>query len=244
MKLKYKIIIIISCVFIFLYFFIILWYNGLIWPNTPSKKKYPVRGVDVSSYQGEIDWETLENRDIDFAFIKATEGSGYEDEYFQQNFQNASETGIRIGAYHFFSFDSSEITKAENFIKTVPKTQNMLPPVIDLEFYAQHGSDPPEKEETRYNLQKMIDAVYDYYGLMPVIYVTDITYELYIKGYFDDNDIWIRSIFTKAELPDERKWTFWQYCNRGRLDGYDGAEQYIDLNVFNGTKEEFENYKG
>lgn len=38
--------------------------------------------------------------------------------------------------------------------------------------------------------------------------------------------------------------TFWQYCNRGRLDGYDGAEQYIDLNVFNGTKEEFENYKG
>ena len=52
MKLKYKIIIIISCVFIFLYFFIILWYNGLIWPNTPSKKKYPVRGVDVSSYQG------------------------------------------------------------------------------------------------------------------------------------------------------------------------------------------------
>ena len=62
MKLKYKIIIIISCVFIFLYFFIILWYNGLIWPNTPSKKKYPVRGVDVSSYQGEIDWETLENK--------------------------------------------------------------------------------------------------------------------------------------------------------------------------------------
>ena len=229
MKLKYKIIIIISCVFIFLYFFIILWYNGLIWPNTPSKKKYPVRGVDVSSYQGEIDWETLENQDIDFAFIKATEGSGYEDEYFQQNFQNASETGIRIGAYHFFSFDSSGITQAENFIKTVPKTQNMLPPVIDLEFYAQHGSDPPEKEETRYNLQKMIDAVYDYYGLMPVIYVTDIR---------------IRSIFTKAELPDERKWTFWQYCNRGRLDGYDGAEQYIDLNVFNGTKEEFENYKG
>ena len=81
MKLKYKIIIIISCVFIFLYFFIILWYNGLIWPNTPSKKKYPVRGVDVSSYQGEIDWETLENQDIDFAFIKATEGSGYEDRH-------------------------------------------------------------------------------------------------------------------------------------------------------------------
>ena len=87
MKLKYKIIIIISCVFIFLYFFIILWYNGLIWPNTPSKKKYPVRGVDVSSYQGEIDWETLENQDIDFAFIKATEGSGSRTSIFSRIFK-------------------------------------------------------------------------------------------------------------------------------------------------------------
>ena len=144
----------------------------------------------------------------------------------------------------FSALTVQELHRLKILSKPCQNTQNMLPPVIDLEFYAQHGSDPPEKEETRYNLQKMIDAAYDYYGLMPVIYVTDITYELYIKGYFDDNDIWIRSIFTKAELPDERKWTFWQYCNRGRLDGYDGAEQYIDLNVFNGTKEEFENYKG
>ena len=54
----------------------------------------------------------------------------------------------------------------------------MPPPVIDLEFYAQHGSDPPKKKKQDIILKKMIDAVYDYYGLMPVIYVTDITYEL------------------------------------------------------------------
>ncbi|MDE6103900.1 MAG: hypothetical protein K2F60_05185, partial [Oscillospiraceae bacterium] len=154
------------------------------------------------------------------------------------------ETGIRIGAYHFFSFDSSGVTQAENFINAVPRSENMLPPVIDLEFYADHGSDPPEEQETRNNLKKMIEALYDYYGLMPVIYVTDVTYERYIKGCFEDNDIWIRSIFTKAELSDKRTWKFWQYCNKGRLDGYDGDEQYIDLNVFNGTEKEFENYKG
>ena len=93
-------IIIISCVFIFLLFFYNLWYNGLIWPNTPSKK-YPVRG-DVSSYQGEIDWETLENQDIDLHLLRLQRAGGTRTSIFQQNFQNASETGIRIGAYHFF----------------------------------------------------------------------------------------------------------------------------------------------
>ena len=53
--------------------------------------------------------------------LRRTEGSGYEDEYFQQNFQNASETGIRIGAYHFFSFDSSGITQAEILSKPCQK---------------------------------------------------------------------------------------------------------------------------
>lgn len=52
-----------------------LYLIGILQLNNPSKKKYPVRGVDVSHYQGDIDWDTLANQGIDFAFIKATEGS-------------------------------------------------------------------------------------------------------------------------------------------------------------------------
>ncbi|MGN1480946.1 GH25 family lysozyme [Porcipelethomonas sp.] len=242
MKRHIKLIVIIGTILVIVYIFIVLWYNGIVWPNTPSKKEYPVRGVDVSSYQGEIDWNVLEDQNIDFAFIKATEGSGYADSYFKSNFENASLTDIRIGAYHFFSFDSSGKTQAENFINTVPKTDNMLPPVIDLEYYGEYGVNPPDSDETRKNLQCMSDMLCDYYGMKPIIYVTDVTYERYIKGYFQENDIWYRSIWKKAMLSDKRKWTFWQYCNRGRLDGYEGAEQYIDLNVFSGSRTEFENY--
>ena len=92
-------------------------------------------GIDVSYHQGDIDWETLSRQGIDFAFIKATEGSGYADTYFRNNYKNAADTDIRIGAYHFFSFDSPGKTQAENFIRTVPVTDDMLPPVIDLEYY-------------------------------------------------------------------------------------------------------------
>lgn len=226
------------------YIFVTLWYNGIIWFNTPSKKKYPVKGVDVSSFQGNIDWKEIESQGISFAFIKATEGSGYTDEYFAENYKNSKETNIRIGGYHFFSFDSSGKTQAENFIKSVEKRENMLPPVIDVEYYNGNGNNPPDEDKARQNLHDLITEMTEYYGMNPIIYATDVTYNRYIKNHFAENDIWIRNILTKAKLPDDREWTFWQYCNRGRLDGYDGIEKFIDLNVFNGTQEEFENYFG
>ena len=226
------------------YVVVVLWYNGIIWFNTPPKRKYPVRGVDVSSYQGNINWKKLESQGISFAFIKATEGSGYTDEYFSENYKNSAETGIRVGAYHFFSFDSAGKTQAENYIRAVQKRENMLPPVIDVEYYNGNGIDPPDEETARRNLHELISALKEHYGMNPVIYATDVTYNRYISGEFGENDIWIRSVFTRAKLDDGRDWTFWQYCNRGRLDGYDGIEKFIDLNVFNGTEEEFKNYYG
>ena len=109
----------------------VLVYHGVILLNGFSNTKFPVRGVDVSSYQGEIDWDTLSGQNIQFAFIKATEGSSHVDPFFLHNYEEASQTDLRIGAYHFFSYDSSGGTQAENFISVVPKDKNMLPPVCN-----------------------------------------------------------------------------------------------------------------
>lgn len=102
MRKRHKLMIVVVIAGIILYIFAVLWYNGIIWLNTPSKKDYPVRGVDVSSYQGEINWRELESQNISFAFIKATEGSGFVDEYFIENYKNSSNTGIRIRSISFF----------------------------------------------------------------------------------------------------------------------------------------------
>ena len=59
-----------------------LFYFGIWHFNNPSSTQYPVRGVDVSSYQGNIDWAVLSKQNISFAFIKATEGSSFVDKYF------------------------------------------------------------------------------------------------------------------------------------------------------------------
>ena len=216
--------------------------TGVLWFTNPWPDDYPVRGVDVSAYQGEIDWRTLAGQDIAFAYIKATEGSGHVDRYFAANFEAARQTGLRVGAYHFFSFDSAGATQADNFIAAVPKADGMLPPVVDFEFYGDKEKNPPDAAAARRELNVMLNALEGHYGVRPVIYATGKSYEMYLAGQYGNYDIWIRDILAHPELPDGRDWTFWQYSNRGRLAGYSGEERYIDLNVFGGTAEAFALY--
>ena len=217
-------------------------FQGIFIPNQFSADKYEIKGVDVASYQGEIDWRELEKQNMKFAFIKATEGSAFVDEYFSTNWMNANKTGMRTGAYHFFSFDSKGETQAKQYIRTVPKHKQALPPVIDVEFYANKKDNPPHREDVEKELTVMVKMLEKHYDKKVILYATQEAYDLYIKDVYPQCDIWIRSILTKPSLSDERNWTFWQYTNRGRLRGYNGKEKYIDLNVLYGKEEEFENY--
>ena len=219
-----------------------LLYHGVIWFQYPSRSIYPVRGVDVSAYQGEIDWETLADEDIRFAFLKATEGSTFVDKRFSHNWKRAHKTGLRVGAYHFLSFDSPGTTQAENYINVVSQTEDMLPPVVDLELYGEYVKAPPSQELADKILGDFLVALEQQYGLRPIIYATHKTYDLYLKDGYRNYDIWIRNVLFYPYLSDGRQWNFWQYSNRGRLDGYNGVERFIDLNVFHGTEAEFAAY--
>lgn len=216
-----------------------LLYFGLLHLNHPSRDDYPVRGVDVSGYQGKIDWDVLADQGIDFAFIKATEGSSFVDRRFEANWEGVGRTDLFFGAYHFFSFESAGALQAEHFIDTVgPAIENSLPPVIDLEYYNAPDGTDLSPDTVRRELGYMIDRLTEYYGRPPILYVTEQTYADFVKGYFPDCPIWIRSVWRKPALPDG-VWTFWQYSNRHRLDGYDGEERYIDMNLYNGDRESF-----
>ena len=207
-----------------------------------NREKYPVFGVDVSNYQGVIDWELIDKQNVDFAFIKATEGSGYVDRFVSPNLKNIAETDILCSCYHFFSFESPGDSQADNFIRTVIPFAGMLPPVIDVEFYGAYAENPPDPTAVRAELDAMLSALEAHYGLKPILYATEDSYKCYLAGAYEEYDIWIRNVITKPRMSDNRAWTFWQYTNRGRLYGYAGEEQFIDINVFRGTAEEFSRY--
>src|SRR5262249_18412599 len=94
---------------------------------------YNVIGVDVSNYQGDIDWPALAGSNVVFAYIKATEGGDFRDKRFQLNWEGAKRAGLARGAYHFFTQCRSGVEQAKNFIATVPREPGALPPAIDAE---------------------------------------------------------------------------------------------------------------
>jgi len=210
----------------------------------PGHEKYAVKGVDVSVYQGNIDWEVLSKEGISFAFIKATEGSNFVDEKFKTNYENAYKTDLFIGAYHFFSYDSEGETQAENFIKTVPKLEGTLAPVVDVEFYDANQHSPHDRAHTKKILKPLLDKLEEHYGKKPIIYATPKSYYLYLAGDYKDYPIWIRNTMFNMSplLLDFRSWTFWQYSDTHILNGYSGDEKHIDMNVFKGTKKDLENF--
>ncbi len=207
--------------------------------NSYFADQYPMRGVDVSHYQGEIEWELFREQGISFAFIKATEGSSFVDERYETNWENARAAGLYVGAYHFFSFDSPASAQAEHFIATVGDLSGTLPPTVDIEYYGDKSKNPPEKEQVVSQLQELLSALEEEYGVKPIIYTTYTVYNKYIRDGFEDYPLWIRNVYYP---PGDigRQWTFWQYSDTGTLRGTSGEEKYVDLNVFYEEQKELE----
>ena len=204
-----------------------------IWiPNEPSRATYPVRGVDVSHHQREIEWARVKGADIHFAYVKATEGIDFKDERFLTNWTEASAAGISRGAYHFFILTASGKLQAANFIATVPVEPNALPPGIDLEFSGYNNSHRLSAREFQRELSAFWDAIFAHYGKTPVIYTTlDFQKEYLAKMPLER--LWIREVVARPR----GHWMFWQYSPRGKVAG---ISTFVDLNVFNGSLIDFQ----
>ena len=194
-------------------------------------------GVDVSAYQADIDMNVLKDQNIQFIFIKATEGSTHKDERFAENWKNAKEAGLLSGAYHTFSYDSEGKTQAENFIEQVgPDLNGRLLPVVDVEYYGDKEQNPPEKEDVVRELKAYVECIEREYGVKPMFYTRADIYDKYLKGKYDDCKKWISSLYTPLSWNYKDDWYIWQYLNVGELNGYTGGEKYIDMNVVNREK--------
>lgn len=201
-------------------------------------EKTCVIGADVSSYQAEINMNKLKEQNIEFIYIKATEGSTFQDGRFAENWENAARAELSSGAYHFFSYDSEGRTQAENFIRTVgTDLKGRLLPAVDVEYYGDKEKNPPEKEDVVRELRIYLEMLEEEYGVKPLIYTRSDIYEKYLKGEFDEYKKWMSSLYTPLSWSYKDDWYIWQYLNRGKLEGYTGGEMSIDLNVLNKEKE-------
>jgi lysozyme len=188
-------------------------------------------GIDVSNWQGAVDWTKVKNSGRTFAFCKATEGTGFTDAQFATNWANMKKVGLIRGAYHFGRPGSDAVTQARFFVKTVKPQKGDLQLVLDLE--VTDGKSPAQVWAWT---QSFLAEVKRLTGRPGIIYT----------GYYFWRDkvgnptnnlncpLWIAAYGVSAPLVPRAwsTWTFWQYSSTGTVPGVKGN---CDLDYFNGS---------
>ncbi|MEM7091411.1 MAG: GH25 family lysozyme [Actinomycetota bacterium] len=181
------------------------------------------RGVDVSNFQGDIDWAAVAADGISFGFAKATESTTFRDPYFAKNWSGMAAHGVARGAYHFFSTKHPGADQANFFLSVLGDEAGDLPPVIDIET----GSPNPAE------IQAWLDTVERALGVRPMIYAS-LSFANDHLGAFGDYPLWIAEYNTQATptLPSAwSTWQFWQYSDKGSVNGIAGN---VDVDRHNG----------
>lgn len=195
----------------------------------------PIQGIDISRYQGHIDWDSLSNARfagmrVHFVFLKATEGTDMEDPSFAENWKQARAHGLVRGAYHYFYSTRDPLLQARRFIRQVQLQPGDLPPVLDIEI----TNDRPDSQIRRTALI-WLNAVQQAYGVTPILYTNPKFYLRHLGPAFSKYPLWI-SHYQLLEGPGLPRWTFWQYSDSARLPGIRGR---VDMDAFSGDSLEF-----
>ena len=227
--------VIVLYVFLFYHFFV--GPTGFRWRALYGDAEYPegyeIHGIDISHYQGKIDWEQLKNAMIKgcpvrFVIIKSTEGSSRLDENFRENFNQARDFGFIRGVYHFWSNKSTAREQAYYFLDQVHLTDGDLPPVLDIE----HKPADKSVEDFQRDVLTWLHIVEDKYHAKPIIYTYYKFKEQYLSApVFDDYPYWIAHYYVD-KVQYKGKWKFWQHTDVGKLPGIKG---YVDFNIYNGS---------
>lgn len=195
-----------------------------------------VHGIDVSYYQGTIDWNKVAAEGHKFAFIRVSDGLNYIDSKFAQNWSGAKNAGIIRGAYQFFRPNLDAVAQAQLLLdKMGPLEKGDLPPVIDVE---NNGGLAPA--DVAAQVGKWINHIESKLGVKPIIYTGYYfwkdnvkstafgSYLLWEPWYHDYQD----TSFCPTTPDPWTKWTFWQWTSSGTVSGISGD---VDRNIFDGT---------
>lgn len=195
----------------------------------PISVNYDSYGIDISHYQGDIDWskvKTYDDKPIEFIYVKATEGTTWKDDKYHKNIDGAKTTNIPVGSYHYFRTTSDPKTQFANFMKTISKSDQDLVPMVDLE-ERRHW----DKKTYHKNLKIFLRLVEDEFGKKPLIYTVNSFYNTNLSGKYKGYKFLIgRYSRNEPNMRDHSKWYIWQFTEKGRVDG---ISENVDIDVFN-----------
>lgn len=196
-----------------------------------------VNGIDVSHYQGTIDWLKVAAAGVSFAFIKATDGATGRDSMFDVNWNGAKAAGVKRGAYHFFRAAQDAEQQAKWFIERLNEDWGELPAVLDFEVLGSVSA-----EQALQGAKRWMELVGEASGKAPILYTGPSFWRAQVKDSdaFSEYPLWIAHYTAAAQPTLPTAWkqcTFWQHSERGTVPGVKGP---VDLDRFCGNVMELE----
>lgn len=190
-------------------------------------------GIDVSHYNGVIDWTLVKTsrHPIEFVFIRSTMGKNGVDKRYSMNLKGAEEQGFIVGTYHYYRPNENSSEQFNHFKKYAILKKGHLIPVLDIEEESRFG-----EENLRKGIKNWLTLAEREYGVKPILYTGRVFYRQHLKGYFDDYPLWIASYAPKNKLKGI-DWDFHQFSERVNVKGIDG---FVDGNDFSGNKSDLQ----
>ena len=178
-----------------------------------------LEGIDVSRYQGVIDWEAVAaSNEICYAYMKATEGESLVDRMYRRNIQEARKAGFRVGSYHFYRPNVNWKSQVKNMTQHVRAEEQDLVPIVDIEVRGRVN-----EEKFIRDLKQFVRAVEEYYGCKPLLYTYHNFYNKHLVGYFHGYQWMIARYREDAPtLNDGTDYIMWQYTASGEIEGVSG----------------------
>lgn len=185
-------------------------------------------GIDVSHYQGTVNWKSVWGAGVYFAFAKATEGTSVVDSQFKINWTGMKNAGLIRGAYHFFHPSQDATAQANFYLQTVGFALGDLPPVLDVE-----DADTASNSAIVSGVQTWLDVVFEGTGRIPMIYTAPSFWNEHLNNQFGSYPLWVANYGVQSpSLPTGwTTWAFWQYSQSGSISGVTGP---VDQDWFNG----------
>jgi lysozyme len=200
-----------------------------------------VPGVDVSTYDGAVDWNSVLADGYVYAFVRVSDGLDFPDDQFDANWAGTSAAGVVHGAYQYFEPDQDPIQQADMVLAKIGTLQaNDLPPAIDVE--TTDGMDP---DDVHTAVQAWIDHVAAAIGRPPIVYVGAYFWDDDVGGADDTSSPLWHAQYTSASCPTIADpwttWAFWQWSDTGSVDGIGDQS---DVNRWNGDMASFTAFLG
>lgn len=201
-----------------------LWWQARAW--RPERARFPVQGVWVDQHDGAIDWRMIKADGADFVYLTASEGPDRRDPSFGEGIDAVRAAGMQAGAVHVYDLCAPADAQAANFVTTVPREKDLLPPAIMLDIDSRSCPDAPGEAALQSELTTFLNQVEKHVGKAAILMPTRSIETRYHLAAVLDRNLWLVQDYLAPGYAG-RPFVMWTASRRARVRGIEGPARWV-----------------